>query len=77
MGMSIAQDKGRTHFAITDAPQTSAPSGGFTNDTPVAPAMPSALQRVSSMTQRLQLVQTKAFLMHCEGLPTMRFSLCR
>ena len=71
MGMSIAQDKGRIHFAITDAPQTSATSGGFTSDTPIAPTMPSALQRISSMTQRLQLVRTKAFPMHCEGLPIM------
>ena len=66
-GMSIAQDRGRTHFAITDAPQTSATFSGFTSDTPVAPAMPSALQRVSSMTRRLQLVRYESLSLALRG----------
>ena len=57
MGESIAQEKGQTHSAITDAPQTSATSGNFISDTPGAPTMPSALQWISSMTLCLQLVR--------------------
>ena len=73
-GMSIAQDKGRTHFAITDAPQTSATSSGSTSDTPIALAIPSALQRASSMTRRLQLVRYESLSLALRG---PGFSSCR
>ena len=67
MGKSIAQEKGRTHSAFTDASQTSATSGGFMSDTPVAPAMPSALQWISSMTRCQQLVRYESLSVALRG----------